>query len=69
MSGIIALNLRNDTGSQDIAKEDIGIAGQRFNAFLNPGATGIVQSDDRGSNRHGFIHDLIEQTVDINQSR
>ena len=51
-------DLRNHAGGQRVAQEDIGIAGQREHAFLNAGAAGVVEPDQRRADAHGHVHDL-----------
>jgi len=52
--------IRDDTAGQRIAKEDVGVPGKGRNAFLNPSATGIVQSNNRHARFQGKIHDLAD---------
>ncbi len=53
-------NLRDHSGSQRVAKKDVGITAERSNAFLDPRAAGIVQADDRRAHLHGEVHDLAD---------
>ncbi len=53
-------NLRNHSGSQNIAFENFGVAGQRGDTLLNTGTAGIVQSDDRSTGNHGLVHHLAD---------
>ena len=41
-------------------REDLGIPAEGFHAFLNAGAAGIIQPDDRRSRLHCQIHDLAD---------
>src|SRR6185437_4553765 len=45
---------------EDVALEDIGIAGERGDAFLDAGAAAVVEADDRGADLHRLIHDLAD---------
>ncbi len=53
-------NLGNYTGSEDIALENLGIAGQCVDAFLDTGATRVVKTDYGSSHLHGHIHDFAD---------
>lgn len=49
--------LRNDAGSRRIVHKDAAETGQGIDAFLNAGAAGIVDANDRGSHLEGhFLH-------------
>ena len=50
----------HDTGRHDVAQEDLGVAAQRRDAFLDPRATGIVETDDRRADLHREVHDLAD---------
>ena len=51
-------DLRDDTGGERVPKEDVGVAGEREHAFLNPRAAGVIEPDDRRTHLHRQIHDL-----------
>ena len=51
-------DLRDDAARQSIAEENIGIPSKRNDAFLNAGASGIVEADDGGSGFEREVHDL-----------
>ena len=51
-------NLGNDSAVQRVAQEDVGVSGQRHDAFLNAGASGIVEADHGSSHFGGEVHDL-----------
>ena len=51
-------DLGNDAGSQGVAVEDLAVAGQRVDAFLDARAAGVVDADDRDAHLDGVIHDL-----------
>ncbi len=53
-------NLRHHAARQNIALEDIGIAGKRGDAFLDARATAVIQPDDRRADLHRLIHDLAD---------
>ena len=51
-------DLRDHAAGQGVAEEDIGVTGQREDAFLNAGAAGIVQADDGRAGLERQVHDL-----------
>ena len=51
-------DLRHHARRQDVAQEDVGVAGERLHAFLNARATGVVQPDHRSADAHGRVHNL-----------
>ena len=53
-------DLGHDPGREDVAQEDVGVATERRDAFLDPRATGIVETDDRRTDLHGQVHDLAD---------
>ena len=53
-------NLRNHSGSQRVAQENIGVTGQRHHAFLDARPAGIIQANHRRSHAHGHIHQLAD---------
>ena len=42
-------DLGDDARGQGVLEEDVGIAGEGFHAFLDAGAAGVEQADDRGA--------------------
>ena len=50
--------LWNNTRSFDIALEDVGVACQGVDAFLDTGTAGVIEADAGYSHLHGLIHDL-----------
>ena len=40
-------DLGHDAGGQRVAQEDVGVAAEADDAFLDAGAAGVVQADDR----------------------
>ena len=52
--------LRHDPGGECVAKKDLGVAAERYDTFLNPGAARIVQADDGRANIHRQVHDLAD---------
>ena len=53
-------DLGHDAGRHDVAQEDVGIAAERDDAFLDPRAARIVEPDDRRADLHRQIHDLAD---------
>ena len=53
-------DLRHDAGGQRVAQEDVGVAAERDDAFLDARAARIVQADDRRADAHREIHDLAD---------
>ena len=51
-------DLRDHAAGERVAKEDVGIAAEREDAFLNTRAAGVIQADDRSAVGEGEIHDL-----------
>ena len=51
-------NLRNDARGDDIALEHFAVTAERGDAFLDAGATGVEQADDRGAGAHRHVLDL-----------
>ena len=51
-------NLRHHARGQRVAQENVGVASERSDAFLDARAAGIVQADDRRADLHGQVHDL-----------
>jgi hypothetical protein len=53
-------DLRDHARGVDVALEDLGIAGQRVDAFLDARAAGIVEADHRRADLHRHVHDLAD---------
>ncbi len=53
-------DLRHHAAGQRVAQEDIGVTAERYDAFLNARAAGIVESDDRRAHFHGEVHHLAD---------
>ena len=53
-------DLRDDAGGQDVAQEDVRVATERHDAFLDARTAGVIQSDDRGPDLHREIHHLAD---------
>ena len=51
-------DLRDDAGGEDVALEDIGVAGERFHALLNARAAGVENADDWSAVLHRHVLDL-----------
>ena len=52
--------LRDDPGTPDISFEYLSVAAQAYYAFLNPGTSRILQSDNRRPVLESQIHDLAD---------
>ena len=52
--------LRHDARRQRVAQEDVGVAAERHDALLDPGATRVVEPDDRRADLHRQVHDLAD---------
>ena len=53
-------DLRHHARGQHVALEDLGVAGQGGDAFLDAGAAGIVQADHRSADLDRLVHDLAD---------
>ena len=53
-------DLRDDAGGERVAQEDVGVAGERGDAFLDPRAARVVQADDRRADLHREVHHLAD---------
>ncbi|CDE07508.1 predicted acetyl-CoA carboxylase [Prevotella sp. CAG:485] len=53
-------NLRNYARCQNVALENLGVACQSVDAFLNTSAARVVQTDYRSAHGHGQIHYLAD---------
>ena len=51
-------DLRHHARRERVAQEDVGVAGEREHAFLDPRAARVVEADDRRAHLHREIHDL-----------
>src|SRR4030095_11788516 len=51
-------DLRHHAGGQRVAEKDVGVAAERDDALLNPGAAGVVEPDDRRAHLHRQVHYL-----------
>ena len=51
-------DLRHDARRQRVPEEDVGVAAERHDAFLDARAARVVQPDDRRAELHREIHDL-----------
>ena len=52
--------LGDDAARLDVAPEDLGVTGERDDAFLDPGAAGVVDPDHRTAVLHGHVHELAD---------
>ena len=53
-------NLGNHTAGLNISMENLSISSQRIHAFLNPGATGVVQPNDGRADPDRMVHNLAD---------
>ena len=52
--------LRHDAGGLHVAPEDLGVAGERDDALLDPCAAGVVDPDHRAAVLDGHVHHLAD---------
>jgi hypothetical protein len=57
---VMAGELRHQPGRQRVAQEDVGVAGQRDDPFLNARAARVIEPDDRRARLHRQVHDLAD---------
>ena len=50
-------DLGDDAGEQDVGVEDVAVTGEGVNAFLDTGAAGVLEGDDRDADLDGVAHD------------
>ena len=53
-------NLRHDAGRQHVAQKNIGVAGERDDAFLDSRAAAVVEADYRASDFRRQVHHLAD---------
>ena len=53
-------DLRHDARGQRVAQEDVGVAAERDDAFLDARAAGVVEADDRRAVPHREVHHLAD---------
>ena len=53
-------DLGNHSRGEDIPLENLPVAGERVDTFLDPGSTGIVEADERGAIAGGQVQDLAD---------
>jgi hypothetical protein len=58
-------DLWHNSGRHDVPLEDVGVSGQRFDAFLDASAAGVVQTDDGCADKHGLIHYLEKKKYNL----
>ena len=51
-------DLGHDAAGEDVALEDLGVAGEGVDAFLDACSARVVKSDDRCADLHGLVHDF-----------
>ena len=52
--------MRNQAGEFDVAVENLAVAGERINAFLNPCAARVVDGDDGNADVGGGFHHVAD---------
>ena len=57
---MIMRDLRHDAGGHHVALEDVGIAAERGDAFLDARAARVVEADHRRADLHRVVHDLAD---------
>ena len=53
-------DLGDHTRSQDVVLEDVTIATESVDTFLNTGTTRVIKADDRSTHLHSKLHDLTD---------
>ena len=53
-------DLRHHARGERVAEEDVGVAAERDDAFLDARAAGVVQADDRRAVAHRHVHHLAD---------
>ena len=53
-------NLGHHTAGQDVALENLGVAGQGVDTLLDTGSARVVETDDGGADLHGLVHHLAD---------
>jgi len=51
-------DLRDDSAVESVAQKNVGVAGERHDAFLNASAAGVVEADEGRTHFGGEIHNL-----------
>ncbi|KAF1747562.1 hypothetical protein GCK72_024027 [Caenorhabditis remanei] len=51
-------DLWDNSRSENVLLEDVGISGKRLNSLLNTGTTRVVESDDWSPDEHSLSHDF-----------
>ena len=51
-------DLRDDSAGEGVAEEDVSVTGEGDDAFLDAGATGVVEADDGSADAESGVHDL-----------
>jgi len=55
-----AADLRDDSARERVAEEDVRVAGERLDAFLDPRAAGVVEPDHGRADLHREVHHLAD---------
>ena len=53
-------DLGNHAGTERVPQKNIGVSGERYHTFLDPGAAGVIQTDDGRSHLRREIHNLAD---------
>ena len=53
-------DLRDDAARERVAEEDVGVAGERLDPFLDARAARVVEADDGRPDLHGQVHHLAD---------
>ena len=53
-------DLRDHAGGQHVAEEDLAVAGECLDAFLDAGAAGVVDADDRDAGLDGEVQQVAD---------
>ena len=61
-------DLRHDAGGERVAQEDVGVAAERDDAFLDARAARVVEADHRRAVPHREIHDLADLLGDASRT-
>ena len=51
-------DLRNDTAGEDVALENLSVAGEAVHPLLDTGTARVVETDDRCAHLHGLVEHL-----------
>ena len=57
---MISGDLRDDARREHVAQEDVAVAAERHDAFLDARAGAVVEADERRADLRGEVHDLAD---------